>query len=70
MINSKSYVTLERVVLASSVGLSALELLFNHEVIIIDGNDIEFNLIKEIEELTYNKEYDKIVNMLKQYNNG
>lgn len=70
MINSKSYVTLERVVLASSVGLSALELLFNHEVIIIDGNDIEFNLIKEIEELTYNKEYDKIVNMLKQYTNG
>lgn len=70
MINSKSYVTLERVVLASSVGLSALELLFNHEVIIIDGNDIESNLIKEIEELTYNKEYDKIVNMLKQYTNG
>lgn len=70
MINSKNYVTLERVVLASSVGLSALELLFNHEVIIIDGNDIEFNLIKEIEELTYNKEYDKIVNMLKQYTNG
>jgi hypothetical protein len=70
MINSKSYVTLEKVILASSVGLSALELLFNHEVIIVDGNDIEFNLIKEIEELTYNKEYDKIVNMLKQYTNG
>ena len=70
MINSKSYVTLERVVLASSVGLSALELLFNHEVIIIDGNDIEFNLIKEIEELTYNKEYDKILNTIEQYQNG
>lgn len=70
MINSKSYVTLEKVILASSVGLSALELLFNHEVIIVDGNDIEFNVIKEIEELTYNKEYDKIVNMLKQYTNG
>ena len=45
MISSKTYVTLERVVAASSVGLSTLELLFNYDIVIIYGNDSEFNLI-------------------------
>ena len=68
--SSKTYVTLERVVAASSVGLSALELLFNHDTVIVYGNDSEFNLIVVIEELTYNKEYDKILNAIEQYQNG
>lgn len=67
---NKSYLTLERVVSASSVGLSALELLFNSDVIIIHGNDSEFNLIKFIEELTYNREYDKILRVINEYKNG
>lgn len=70
MISSKTYVTLERVVAASSVGLSTLELLFNYDIVIVDGNDSEFNLIVLIEELTYNKEYDKILNAIEQYQNG
>ena len=68
--SSKTYVTLERVVSASSVGLSALELLFNHDTVIVDGNESEFKLIILIEELTYNKEYDKILRILEQYQNG
>lgn len=68
--SSKTYVTLERVVSASSVGLSALELLFNHDIVIVTGNDFEFNLIMLIEDLTYNKEYDKILRILEQYRNG
>ena len=68
--SSKTYVTLERVVSASSVGLSTLELLFNHDTVIVYGNESEFNLIVLIEELTYNKEYDKILNAIEQYQNG
>ena len=70
MISSKTYVTLERVVSASSVGLSTLELLFNHDIVIVDGSYSEFELIKVIEELVYNKDYDEICRILKQHRNG
>jgi hypothetical protein len=62
---NKSYLTLERVVLASSVGISALELLFDSDIIIVHGNDYEFELIKIIEELMYNQNYDKLYHILK-----
>lgn len=64
---SKTYLTLEKVVVASSINISILELLFNSDVIIVNGSDSDFELIKLIEELLYNKEYDEIYRILKQY---
>lgn len=69
MLNSKTYITLERVVLASSVGLSALELLFNNGNSIFIGNDDDFDFVNLIEELTNKNEYDKILTLIDEYSN-
>ena len=65
----KTYVSLDRVISASSGGLSSLEALFNATTVIINGNDDDFKLIKLIEELTFNKDYDKIINLINLINN-
>ncbi len=67
---NKSYLTLERLVSASSVGISTLELLFNSDLIIVHGTEAEFELIKVIEELVYNKEYDEVYRILKKHQDG
>lgn len=69
MLNSKTYVTLERVVKASSVGISALELLFNGNNAVFIGNDEDFEFVKVIEQLTYNNEYSKILDLINEYKN-
>jgi hypothetical protein len=66
----KTYVSLDRVISASSGGLSSLEALFNTTTVIINGDDEDFELIKLIEELTFNKDYNKIVELINQIKNG
>jgi hypothetical protein len=67
---NKSYLTLEKLVSASSVGISALELLFNSDLIIVYGSESDFETIKMVEELVYNKDYDEVYRILNKYRNG
>lgn len=66
----KTYVSLDRVISASSGGLSSLEALFNAVTVIVYGNEEDFNLIKLIEDLIYNKDYNKIVEIINNIKNG
>lgn len=66
----KTYISLDRIISASSGGLSSLEALFNAVTVIVYGNEEDFNLIKLIEDLTYNKDYNKIVELINKIKNG
>ncbi len=66
----KTYVSLDRVISASSGGLSSLEVLFNAVTVIVYGNEEDFNLIKLIEALIHNKDYNKIVELINKIKNG